>query len=164
MGKFDRTKCDCCVCPMQSVMQQLGDSNRNDVGIATPVGVDGDIMINSAEGFIARTNNGSYPICNVTAVGVGAPPFDFTVKPLKKDVKGECSCCEDPATNELNLLIGEVVDIEFVGGVAPFADGDIVTGTVTKVGEGILFLSDLGTLSSAAISTCQITRIELSTS
>ncbi|MDP5275056.1 hypothetical protein [Chengkuizengella axinellae] len=35
MGVFDKTICDCCVCPMQCVMQQL--VNRGPVVICTPV-------------------------------------------------------------------------------------------------------------------------------
>ncbi|NDI33439.1 hypothetical protein [Chengkuizengella sediminis] len=159
MGAFDRTICDCCVCPMQCVMQKLV---TRDVGIATAVSVT-PVTINSVENFIANTSQGSFPICNVTAVG-SIPPFDIdlNLKPVQKDIKGKCSCCEDPATNELQQLIGKEVDLEFIGGIAPFADGNIVTGKVSQVGEGILILSDLGiTFSNAAISTCQITRIEL---
>ncbi|MFS1513096.1 hypothetical protein VQL36_11755 [Chengkuizengella sp. SCS-71B] len=157
MGTFDRTICNCCVCPMQCVMQQLVE---REVDIATPVNVD-DVRIISVDNFIANTNEGLFPICNVTAVGVISPPFDIKLKPVRQDKKGECNCCEDPATNELQQLIGKEVDLEFIGGIAPFADGNIVTGIVSQVGEGILILSDLGTFSNAAISTCQITRIQL---
>ncbi|MDP5277189.1 hypothetical protein [Chengkuizengella axinellae] len=168
MSKFDRTICDCCVCSMQCILQQLeGDfvqiATTSRVGAAAPP-IEG--TLNSANNFIAKTSAGSVPICNITAVGIPFPesndtPFDVNVKPIRNDKTGECSCCEDPVTNELNRLVGKGVDIEYIGDGTPFVDSVIIE----KVGEGIVTVIDPGAnvdgrIPKFAISTCYITKIE----
>ncbi|MDP5275434.1 hypothetical protein [Chengkuizengella axinellae] len=158
MGFFDKTICDCCVCPMQGVMQQITDLG---VFIDTTSGnqtVVGQII--SADNFIANTSEGSVPICNVTGIGGTLGSVDIneiTLKPISIDNKGECRCCEDPATNELQSLTNEEVEIEYVGGSNPIP----VTGIVSRVGEGIVILAFTfdPTSINRIISTCQITRI-----
>ncbi|NDI33730.1 hypothetical protein [Chengkuizengella sediminis] len=177
MGKFDRSVCDCCVCPMQCVMQQLTD-REGAVAIATTSLVnDVYVTINSADNFLAKTSreasgaiiNGSYPICNVTAVGIDRartlsdPNFDLTLKPVRVDEKGECSCCEDPATEELKSKIGKTVRVEYDGRIGTTSGGTFFNlGIIEKVGEGIVTLMNdsVGTLSHLAISTCHITKVE----
>ncbi|NDI35785.1 hypothetical protein [Chengkuizengella sediminis] len=153
MGQFDRTICDCCVCPMQCVMQQL--VGQTDVQIITPVSNEFNITILSVDNFIADTSAGFYAICNVTAVRSDTLGIDTTLKPVRLDVKGECSCCEDPATNEFIKLINQEVGIEFIS----FGSG-ISQGTVLNVGEGIVISDDGGGGGSIAISTCQVTKID----
>ncbi|NDI36280.1 hypothetical protein [Chengkuizengella sediminis] len=161
MGKFDRTICDCCVCPMQSVMQQL--VGRNDVAITTTAFSDVDTSsittIDSADNFIVETSRGSYPICNVTAVGVQGGDFNLTLKPIQLDNKGECSCCEDPTTNKLKSLIKKTVEIEYDGDGSLFFE----TGIIEKVGEGIVTIENpspsMSSLTHIAISTCHIGRV-----
>ncbi|NDI33556.1 hypothetical protein [Chengkuizengella sediminis] len=153
MGHFDRTTCDCCVCPMQCVMQQL--VGQTDVAITTPVGDEFNVTINSVDNFIADTSAGLYAICNVTAVASDALGIDTKLKPVRQDKKGECSCCEDPATNELIKLINQEVGIEFITNSSLV----MIPGTVLKVGEGIV-ISELVSSEKIAISTCQVTRID----
>ncbi|MDP5275058.1 hypothetical protein [Chengkuizengella axinellae] len=163
MGVFDRTICDCCVCPMQCVMQQLV-VNQPDVTISTPVS-QVVATINSVENFIADTSVGFFAVCNVTSVSSDVLGGSTTLKPLKKDVKGECKCCEDPATNELvSLGMGALVEIEFVTQV-PGDEFDIpLIGNIANIGEGIVILENVtdgnGFTLNTAISTCQITRID----
>ncbi|NBI29359.1 hypothetical protein [Chengkuizengella marina] len=164
MGKFDRSVCDCCVCPMQCVMEQLTDREGAVAIATTSLFNDVYVTINSADKFLAKTSEGTYPICNVTAVGIDRvrtasnPNFDLTLKPVRVDKKGECSCCEDPATEELLSKTGKKVRLEYDSAGGTF----FTLGIVEKVGEGIVTLMNdsPGTLSHLAISTCHITRVE----
>ncbi|MFS1512552.1 hypothetical protein VQL36_08965 [Chengkuizengella sp. SCS-71B] len=163
MGQFDRTICDCCVCPMQCVIKQL--VGQTDVLISTPVSQEANVTINSVENFIADTDAGIYSICNVTAVSSATLGTSTTLKPVRQDKKGACSCCENPATNELNKLVNQNVAIEFITQVPGNVFQIPLEGTILKVGEGIVILNpacgqNVG--NPIAISTCQITRIEIS--
>ncbi|MDP5274466.1 hypothetical protein [Chengkuizengella axinellae] len=65
MGVFDESKCDCCVCPMQCVIEQLvglGDV----IGIATPTFVISNVTINKVKDFIVFTDIGDIPICQIS--------------------------------------------------------------------------------------------------
>ncbi|MFS1513403.1 hypothetical protein VQL36_13300 [Chengkuizengella sp. SCS-71B] len=166
MGAFDRTICDCCVCPMQCVLKQL---EGLDVGFATLVSsstVGSAPLLVKVEDFIAFTTEGMYAICEVNAVAVASENFPpINLKPLHKDKKGECSCCEDPTTNLLKKLIGQTVSIEAL--VDPSVFIAPLPGVIFAVGEGIvLFDTTLvnpmtGELVPvrSAVSTCKITRV-----
>ncbi|MFS1512548.1 hypothetical protein VQL36_08945 [Chengkuizengella sp. SCS-71B] len=167
MGHFDETICDCCICPMQCVMKQLVD--RGPIIISTPVSQELN-LITSVENFIAETLDGEIPaffaVCNVTAVGSSAIDSNTDLKPVRKDVKGECNCCEDPATNQLvSLGIGTEVEVEFI----TQTNGDEfqipLTGNILSIGEGIVILDNVidsegDPIPNLAISTCKITRIQ----
>ncbi|MDP5272666.1 hypothetical protein [Chengkuizengella axinellae] len=127
MGVFDESKCDCCVCPMQCVLEQL--VNR-EVGIITPTFQDVGTL-NQVKDFIAFTDFGQFPISQISIAII----FD-TINPINliksnKKNKGECACCEDPITNLAKSMIGETVDIDFIGD--NFEDTRII-----DVGEGII--------------------------
>ncbi|MDP5273242.1 hypothetical protein [Chengkuizengella axinellae] len=64
MGVFDESKCDCCVCPMQCVLEQLVGE---EVGILTPTFV-GGTTLNQVEDFIAFTDLGGFQICKINTV------------------------------------------------------------------------------------------------
>ncbi|NBI28328.1 hypothetical protein [Chengkuizengella marina] len=163
MGVIDRTICDCCVCPMQCVMKQLITNQDPEAPIIfTPVSQT-RVFINSVDNFIADTNMGFFPVCNVTAVSTILLSSSTLLKPVRNDVKGECKCCEDPATKQLTSLgIGAEVTIEFISGPGFFAIP--LTGNILKVGEGIVILKNVvdsagAQVNNIAISTCQITNI-----
>ncbi|NBI27801.1 hypothetical protein ERL59_02340 [Chengkuizengella sp. YPA3-1-1] len=94
-------------------------------------------IITSVENFLATINVGGiircFPICNVTAVGNNVLG-NTLLKPVRKDMKGECSCCEDPATNELATLVNKTVEINYL--TRPGSPSRLI-GTVAKAGEGI---------------------------
>ncbi|MFS1513381.1 hypothetical protein VQL36_13185 [Chengkuizengella sp. SCS-71B] len=124
--------------------------------------------INSVENFLATINVGGvircFPICNVTAVGNNILGKKTQLKPVRKDMKGECSCCEDPATNELATLLNKTVEINYL--TRPGSPLSRLIGTVAKAGEGIVILTDVtnpfgADVSNTAISTCQINFIEI---
>ncbi|NDI35451.1 hypothetical protein [Chengkuizengella sediminis] len=58
MGNFDKSICDCCVCPMQCVLEQLEGQQISRVD--TPVGSQNNVLLNSVEDFIAFTDEGNY--------------------------------------------------------------------------------------------------------
>ncbi|NBI29005.1 hypothetical protein [Chengkuizengella marina] len=163
MGVFNRTICDCCICPLQSVMKQL--VNQTDVLICTPVSAEFNLTINSVDNFIAETSAGFYALCNVTSVSSSVLGASTNLKPVQQDVKGECNCCEDPSTNQLiSLGVGTSVQIEYacesaLGSLPP------LSGNILKIGEGIVILENVVSdntgliLDNTAISTCQLTRI-----
>ncbi|NBI28335.1 hypothetical protein [Chengkuizengella marina] len=150
MGAFDKSICDCCVCPMQCVLEQL--VGVGDVNIITPT-ANNLVIINQVKDLIAFTSNGNIPICHITATQFSQKlvPDGIKLKPIKKS-KGECDCCEEPITNLANSMIGEMVEIEFISPFPfPFVD------EIINVGEGIVvgrFFNETDIFSS-----CAITRI-----
>ncbi|MDP5275098.1 hypothetical protein [Chengkuizengella axinellae] len=144
MGVFDESKCDCCVCPMQCVLEEL---EGQDVNFATTTGPPNfSITIIDVDNFIAFTSNGNIPICQFTGVVPVDPTITVNIKKQIKKSKGKCACCEDPMTNLLISLKGQSVQIEFIDGISG--------GIVTEIGEGIVILEN-----NTAISTCAITRV-----
>ncbi|NDI33542.1 hypothetical protein [Chengkuizengella sediminis] len=153
MGVFDKSVCDCCVCPMQCVLEQL---TGVDVAIDTPISRDFTI-ITSVENFIVSTSDaGDIPICQITHVDILDPTNTIitnvlsALKPIKNS-KGKCACCEDPMTNLLRFEIGSLFAIEFIGGIF----GTEILG----VGEGIVVGPCSGGGSLDIYSTCSITRV-----
>ncbi|NBI27810.1 hypothetical protein [Chengkuizengella marina] len=150
MDVFDEFKCNCCVCPMQCVLEQL--VGVGDVNIITPT-ANNSVIINQVKDFIAFTSNGNIPICQITATqfSQNLVPDGIKLKPIKKS-KGECACCENPITNLANSMIGEMVEIEFISPFPfPFVDKIIDVGKGIVVGR---FFNDIDIFSS-----CAITRI-----
>ncbi|MFS1513964.1 hypothetical protein VQL36_16185 [Chengkuizengella sp. SCS-71B] len=148
MGVFDKSKCDCCVCPMQCVLEQLvGVQN---VTIAAPTFASVGVIINQVKNFIAFTSGGDIPICQITGVATLDPTIPVNLKPIKKS-NGECACCEGPIINVAKSLIGQNVEIEFI------SIGDAVIVKLVDVGEGIV----VGKVEDETdfFSSCAITRI-----
>ncbi|MFS1513966.1 hypothetical protein VQL36_16195 [Chengkuizengella sp. SCS-71B] len=155
MGVFDESICDCCVCPMQCVLEQLIgveglEIDTPDISIPT--------TITSVSDFIVTTTDGDIPICQITHVDIE----DITntiitnvlsaLKPIKNS-KGKCACCEDPMTNLLKFEIGNIFIFEFISFSGPF--GDEILG----VGEGIVVGLSLGGGFLDIYSTCALTRV-----
>ncbi|MFS1512467.1 hypothetical protein VQL36_08535 [Chengkuizengella sp. SCS-71B] len=151
MGHFDETICDCCVCPMQCILEQL-------IGMNVTILLEEDEL----EGTIIDVKNFvvSFDIENsgiiifimvrdVCAVGLDEA-FDFKVKDIRKS-KGVCSCIEEPATNLAKSMIGKMIVLVYCNEL----ESD---GTVTQVGEGIVILSDdtFKNFETIAISSCRI--------
>ncbi|NDI35640.1 hypothetical protein [Chengkuizengella sediminis] len=152
MGHFDETICDCCVCPMQCVLEQLvGEENIRIFALngfteeGTLTGVDNFIALLDAGGIVNKV-----PIHNICAVRFEGI-FDFKLKPIRKSKSGECSCIEDPITNLAKSMIGEETPIE----AGSFSESNV---TIKDVGEGIVIVSFLsgGVIFTAAISSCKI--------
>ncbi|MFS1511916.1 hypothetical protein VQL36_05695 [Chengkuizengella sp. SCS-71B] len=93
MGTFDKSICDCCVCPIQCILEQL--VGIDDVGIVTPTFFDDGVIIEQVKDFIAFTNVGDFPICQIFLVSTFDPNIPVNIKPIRKS-KGECACCEEP--------------------------------------------------------------------
>ncbi|MFS1511360.1 hypothetical protein VQL36_02835 [Chengkuizengella sp. SCS-71B] len=165
MGVFDKNLCDCCVCPMQCVLEQLvgvGSEIQNVAIIFNFAGatIDDITDVNNFNLFTIRSGSGRrfiIPICQVIGVELfNSQPINLNInlKPVRKDSKGECSCCEDPATDVLKRMIGERVNVRFSNASR--------TGTIMNVGEGIVILSD-DPLIQTILSTCNIQAIEVLT-
>ncbi|MDP5276345.1 hypothetical protein [Chengkuizengella axinellae] len=149
MGVFDKSICDCCVCPMQSVLEQLVGQI---VGIVTPTFTD-FVTLNQVKDFLAYTNIGIIPICEISVCSTFDPTIPVDIKKRIKKSKGECACCEDPITNIAKSLIGETVDIELLypPGSSPFTDEIMDVGEGIVVGRFQIFTDFL--------SSCAITKI-----
>ncbi|MFS1513387.1 hypothetical protein VQL36_13215 [Chengkuizengella sp. SCS-71B] len=157
MGHFDESICDCCVCPMQCVLEELVEVEG--LVIDTPVN-NIPTTITGVNDFIASTTDGDIPVCQITHVEIINPPDTLittalsALKPIRKNSKGECACCEDPMTNLLKFEIGNTFEVEFIGTTGPF------TNEILGVGEGILIGVDSGpSLFLDIYSTCAITRV-----
>ncbi|MFS1511920.1 hypothetical protein VQL36_05720 [Chengkuizengella sp. SCS-71B] len=149
MGHFDETTCNCCVCPMQCILEQLVGEENITIFLLSAVTNQGTII--AVDNFIAFFDDGSivnkipiHKICVVQIVG----DFDFKLKPIRKNI-GECSCVEDPATNIAQSMIGEET---------PLLAGSFFRDvTIKDVGEGIVIGTEEGEfMSTVAISSCKI--------
>ncbi|NDI35049.1 hypothetical protein [Chengkuizengella sediminis] len=147
MGFFDDSICDCCVYPMQCVLEQLVGETLSSLG--TFINILSDVTIDEVTDFIAFTSEGRIPICQITFIRL-IPTEQLKLKPIRKS-KGGCACCEDPTTNLLSSFKGKDVTV-----IPLPPEGFILTGTVFDVGEGIVNLNNL-----FYISTCAITRVVL---
>ncbi|MDP5273236.1 hypothetical protein [Chengkuizengella axinellae] len=157
MGVFDESICNCCVCPMQCVLEQLVGQ---EVQIITLISASMEPEpLFDVKNFIAFSEIGEFPVCNINAVSY---PATLTNKLKLKNTQkntGECVCCENSITRQLNKMIGQEVEIEFLFQLQP-----IVVGTIFKVGKGIVLLDQGDSDLDLAISTCAITRIIPTTS
>ncbi|NDI33601.1 hypothetical protein [Chengkuizengella sediminis] len=149
MGHFDRSICNCCVCPMQCALKQLADAQTEITVIVTTLGAilptapAVSFTLTEVKDFIVTTSEGiDIAICQIITVGFLTLPTDFKLKPIRKDVVGECVCCEDPMTNLLVDKIGTNISIPSGGGPS-----GILSAGVKAVGEGIVLLEniDMGT-------------------
>ncbi|NDI35768.1 hypothetical protein [Chengkuizengella sediminis] len=145
MGHFDRSVCNCCVCPMQCALEQLENAGTEINAIITTLGAilpSGGAMsftLTEVKDFIATTSEGiEIAICQIITVGFLTLPADFKLKPIRKDVVGECVCCEDPTTNLLASKIGQQISIPSGGGPS-----GILSACIAAVGEGIVLLKDI---------------------
>ncbi|NDI33624.1 hypothetical protein [Chengkuizengella sediminis] len=151
MGHFDESICDCCVCPMQCVLEQLvGEEVAILISSLPEADLDGTLI--AVNNFIATLdlegNNIQIAVNDICAVGVEGI-FDFKLKPIRKSV-GECSCTEDPITNVAKSMIGESKGIAVCN--------ILTTGVIIDVGEGIVIMSieGMGSANTAAFSSCKI--------
>ncbi|NBI28253.1 hypothetical protein [Chengkuizengella marina] len=144
---FNRTFCDCCVCPMKSVCEQLIDC---EVNICTISAFLGGVKISDVEDFNVIGTLGGTPICipisRITGIFV-SPSKTINLKPIKKDVKGECACIEESATNKFEKE--KSVEVIF-----PCEGQRRCEGTVNQVGEGIVIVSSPS--EQCILSTCQV--------
>ncbi|NBI31214.1 hypothetical protein [Chengkuizengella marina] len=154
MGVFDESKCDCCVCPMQCVLEQL--IGREDINLYNTNNITNMITITGVKEFIVSTSAGDFPIHQIILVQLTNSidqPITITLKPLKKNVR-ECACCEDPMANLANSMKGDIVFVEYLNNFGPFQE------EILKVGEGIVMGRFPGDPRFTDIfSTCAITRI-----
>ncbi|MDP5277106.1 hypothetical protein [Chengkuizengella axinellae] len=159
MGVFDESKCDCCVCPMQCVLEELvGETVEIQTAVSSI-----DTIITGIDNFIVSTTGGDIPVCQITQMNIQGPTGTIissvlsALKPIRKS-KGRCACCEDPMTNLLKFEIGNTFEIEFIGPDVSFTD------EIIGVGEGIVLGFDPSEGGFLDIySTCSITRVNPNT-
>lgn len=161
-GPSNGCLCDCCVLPMQKVLQQL-------VGVQVLIETVADapntqpllflVKITSANDFIVTVTDGvknfRVSIPDIIAVGLIAPgPPIILTPPVNSGC--ECDCRERPLRQLFNTLIGSEVDIRVNNG--SMATNFNVEGT----GLGIVigsFVAEDSTSIRLAISLCQITNV-----
>ncbi|MDP5273246.1 hypothetical protein [Chengkuizengella axinellae] len=141
---------------MQCILQQLVNLDEGDIGVVTQTfGID-DLIINQVKDFMASTNIGNIPVCQITLVSTFDPTIIVDINKRIKKSKGECACCEDPITNVAKSMIGNLVDIDFISPT----DFGTFTDEIIDVGEGIIVGRNLGDPNEIDFfSSCSITRI-----
>jgi hypothetical protein len=155
--------CDCCVSPLQNVLQQLIGEMVILPTIADPPNETPILFlvtINEVNDFLVTVTN---EITNITSVvsiadllGVAfLPGPDIELEP-PVDFTGECACREIPLRQLFDTLIGSTVDIRL-------SQGSVAANfTVDRTGLGIV-IGDLPiddeTIITAAISLCKITQV-----
>ncbi|NDI34682.1 hypothetical protein [Chengkuizengella sediminis] len=151
MGHFDKSLCDCCVCPMECVLKQLIGKNINVSVLFGSEVILVPVKVERVENFILFTDNGDFAIHSIIAVSMDFDP-QIQLKPIEKNI-GECACIEDPMTSLLNSKINQNVNI--VG----------LDAIILKVGEGIVLAKGEidGMTLFFIISTCFITAIDVPT-
>lgn len=154
--------CDCCVSPLQSVLQQLvGDT----VILATIADEPNQqplfflYTIDEVNDFLVTVTGveGTFVVNISDVIGVGFLPPGPNINLLPPASSGcECDCRERPIRQLLNVLIGSTVNLLA-------SNGSIAVGfNVEQTGLGIV----LGTLPinsdlvRFAISTCKITAVQ----
>ncbi|MDP5276256.1 hypothetical protein [Chengkuizengella axinellae] len=161
MSVFDKTICDCCVCPMQCVLKAL---ERQEVELFTRSEGFIGVTISRVEDFIVFTEEGGkFAICNITAVSIAPSAFTpFPLKPIQTNNKGLCACCEEPMTNvaRSRMREGQPFDIEFISSPEAVPAPGVL---IQQVGEGIVFGLVVEN-TPMFFSTCAMTRISPSNS
>ncbi|MDP5273248.1 hypothetical protein [Chengkuizengella axinellae] len=142
MGVFNKSKCDCSVCPMQCVLKQLIGETLSSLGTFTNILI--NVTIDDVTDFIVITSEGRIPICQITFMRL-EPTKQLKLKPIRKS-KGECACCEDSTTNLLNTFKGKNIAVTTLPPV-----GFTLTGPVFDVGKGIVNLNNLFYISTPSI-------------
>ncbi|NDI34681.1 hypothetical protein [Chengkuizengella sediminis] len=148
MGHFDKSLCDCCVCPMECVLKQLIGKNINVAVVFGNQVIEVPVKVERVENFILFTDNGDFAIHSILTLSMDFDP-QIQLKRIEKNI-GECACIEDPMTSLLNSKINQNVNI--VG----------LDAIILKVGEGIVLAKDQDCPPQFfIISTCFITAIDV---
>ncbi|MEH7455165.1 bclA protein, partial [Gottfriedia acidiceleris] len=169
-GIVEGCLCDCCVFPMEDVLQQL-------VGQSVILGTIADLpnqpplfflfTIISVNDFLVTVSDGvSTFVVNISdVVGVGFLPPGPTINLLPPVDSGcECDCRERPIRQLLDTLIGSTVNLLISNGST--AANFIVeqTGLGIVLGTFPIDPSDPTSIFRFAISTCKITAININPS
>ncbi|NDI35109.1 hypothetical protein [Chengkuizengella sediminis] len=148
MGFSDESICDCCIYPMQSMLEQVVGQTMSIV--AFPQYLFGGITLIKVNNFIAFFDvSGTiveFPIHKIVALQI-AKPFDFNLKPIRKS-EGECSYSKEIINSAKSKIGGET----FIIALTSFM------GIVRNVGEGMIILSEAGGRTNA-ISSCGVTEL-----
>ncbi|KAA0764420.1 hypothetical protein [Bacillus sp. SH5-2] len=167
-GATEGCLCDCCVFPMQNVLQQLMGQTVILATIADAPNVAPRFFlfnITSVNDFLVTVKD---PVSTTTfvvnisdVIGVG---FSLTVPPLTllppADLGCECDCRERPIRQLLDTYIGSIVNLLVSNG--SIATGFNVEQTALGIVIGTLPIPlNPTTLFRFAISTCQITAVDI---
>ncbi|WP_051314614.1 hypothetical protein [Alteribacter aurantiacus] len=152
--------CDCCVFPMQSILEQLVNqvvtiSTDSDQPNMAPLLT--DVTITSVNDFLVTVEGESgTSVVSIADVLVVAfePGTDIQLEP-PVDFPGECNCQERPLRELFDALIGQTVAVRLQQN---FVSEDF---TVLATGLGIVFGQQtiFGEFVESAISLCKITLI-----
>ncbi|CAN7507448.1 bclA protein [Paenibacillus sp. LjRoot153] len=155
-GPPAKDECDCCVTPMQSVLEELKILEATSVDVGTVDQIFNNIDFSSDDvivsdfllTFPAQGATQIVPICMIVGVQSSAITNEFPLTPADPD----CDCCEGALRERLATLT-TVVAMTTDGGTF-----GMVTGTIIGLGQGIVIIDPPGAgTNPAAISICQIT-------
>ncbi|HDR6524180.1 TPA: bclA protein, partial [Bacillus thuringiensis] len=163
-GETEGCLCDCCVLPMQNVLQQL-------IGETVLLGTIADapnvpplfflFTITSVSDFLVTVTDGTTSfvvnISDVTGVGFLPPGPSITLLP-PVDLGCECDCRERPIRELLDTLIGSTVNL--LANTGSTAADFNVEQTGLGIVLGTLPISP-NTIVRFAISTCKITAVNI---
>jgi hypothetical protein len=163
-GVVEGCLCDCCVFPMQNVLQQLiGETVILGTIADTPnvpplfflftITAVNDFLVTITDGVTTFVVN----ICDVTGVGFLPPGPTINLLP-PVDSGCECECRERPIRELLDTLIGSTVNL--LAGNGSIAAGFNVEQTGLGIVLGTLPISPTTTVR-FAISTCKIVAVNI---
>lgn len=159
--------CECCIAPMQSILQQLTGQvvilpTLSDLPMTTPFLF--EVEITSVNNFLVTVNKpnppspGNYIVSIFDVIGVAFQegfPIVLPPRSLSED-DGICTCKQLPLGNLFTGLIGQCVQIEVSNGLTT------PPSTVTGVGEGVISIiipSNPAPARAVVISLCKITAV-----
>ncbi|MEH6939930.1 bclA protein, partial [Bacillus sp. JJ664] len=166
-GEVEGCLCDCCVFPMQNVLQQLVGET---VLIATIADQPNSppilflFTITSVNDFLVTVTDGTttFVVSIADVIGVGFSPLGPIPNLLPPVDSGcECDCRERPIRQLLDTLIGSTVNILVRNGSTATDFNVEETGLGILIGTLFLNPTDPTSQFRFAISTCQITAVNI---
>jgi len=158
--------CDCCVSPLQNVLEQLVGETVTLATVADPPNVTPFmflVVIDAVNDYlitvIDETTNITTVVNIADVTGVGFLPGPEIQLEPPVDFPGECNCIERPLRELFNTLIDSTVDVRFNQGTV------LSNISIERIGLGIVFGElDIGggTIVKIAMSLCKITQVNSS--
>jgi len=164
-GEAEGCLCDCCVTPMQNVLQQLIGETVIILTVADTPNTEPSLSMvtpTSVNDFLAFVTDGVtnsvVTTADVIATGFIPPgPRIILIPPI--DSGCECDCRERPLRVLFNTLIGARVSIKVSNG--SLAENFLVEGTGLGIVIGLLTINDGADTIRVAFSLCHVTQVIL---
>ncbi|APH14335.1 hypothetical protein NPD5_2795 [Clostridium sporogenes] len=159
------SKCDCCVDPMENLLNQLRSilAPNATIQVTLDTGAIQSFQVNQivsiGDSIINIQNTSFISICNISRVRWANISTINQINLLPPVCTcDECDCCERPLRENLNKFINSNVELQFKGQQNPNTFQGL---TIRKVGLGIVIGQNTVDGAPDAYSICKITRFNV---